>query len=71
MPKLYSSSRITRVLRRHGFSLVGQKGSHAKFRQAGKRERNVIVPMNRREIPCGTFHSILRQCGLKEADFKR
>jgi len=30
----------------------------------------VIVPANRKEIPIGTFRSILRQSKLKDEDFK-
>ncbi len=30
----------------------------------------VIVPASKREIPYGTFMSILRQSGLKKQDFE-
>lgn len=30
----------------------------------------VIVKMSKKEIPYGTFHSILRQANLTEEDFK-
>ncbi|MDO8594057.1 MAG: type II toxin-antitoxin system HicA family toxin [bacterium] len=66
MPKLYSSAEIIRVLERNGFAFVAQRGSHIKFRCGS---RVVIVPANRREIPMGTFRSILRQSGLSDADF--
>lgn len=51
-----------------GFKLVSQKGSHGKF----KNETGgiVILPMNKREIPIGTFKSILRQIGISHEDFK-
>lgn len=67
MPKLFSSKHIERVLLRHGFVFVAQKGSHCKYET---KERVVIVPANRREIPIGTFKSILRQAGLREEDFR-
>lgn len=57
------------MLRRHGFTLVGQKGSHAKYRRAGSPTRTVIVPMGRKDLRVGTFHSILEQAGLSEDDF--
>lgn len=67
MPKLYSSRQIAKVLRRHGFVLVSQRGSHAKFR---KGSTTAIVPMAKKEIPLGTFRSIARQSKLKAEDFK-
>lgn len=57
------------MLRRHGFVLVGQRGSHAKYRQVGRPTRTVIVPMGRKNLLAGTFHSIVEQSGLTEADF--
>jgi len=70
MPKLYSSSYILKVLEKHGFVYVSQKGSHIKLRKNGDMTLTVIVPANRKEIPVGTFHSILRQSALAEGDFK-
>ncbi|MEK7636984.1 MAG: type II toxin-antitoxin system HicA family toxin [Patescibacteria group bacterium] len=69
MPKRYSSKQITHVLRQHGF-FVAQKGSHAKFRRASPTTLTVIVPMNRKEVPFGTFRSIIRQAQLNENDFE-
>jgi predicted RNA binding protein YcfA (HicA-like mRNA interferase family) len=70
MPKLYSSSHILKVLHQHGFLFVSQKGSHIKLRKSDEITLSVIVPANRKEIPFGTFRSILRQSSLTEADFK-
>ncbi|OGF74262.1 hypothetical protein A2Y47_02955 [Candidatus Giovannonibacteria bacterium RIFCSPLOWO2_12_43_8] len=69
MPKLYSSSHIVKVLQREGFIYVSQRGSHVKFRKIGRKTLTVIVPANRKEIPLGTFRSILRQSELKEENF--
>jgi len=68
MSKLFTSKHIIKVLVNKGFILVGQKGSHKKFR---KDEKTVIVPDPRKEIPMGTFYSILRQSGLAREDFKK
>lgn len=70
MPKLYSSSYIIKVLQQKGFIYISQKGSHVKFKKIGSRTLIVIIPANRKEIPIGTFKSILRQSNLKEEDFK-
>ncbi|MCK5784138.1 MAG: type II toxin-antitoxin system HicA family toxin [Desulfobacterales bacterium] len=43
-----------------------QKGSHKKFR---KEKRIVIVPDPKKEIPMGTFSSIIRQSGINKEAF--
>jgi predicted RNA binding protein YcfA (HicA-like mRNA interferase family) len=70
MPRLYSSRHIVKILESKGFIYVSQRGSHAKYRKRAEKEfLTVIVPANRKEIPYGTFRSILRQSGLGESDF--
>jgi predicted RNA binding protein YcfA (HicA-like mRNA interferase family) len=54
------------ILNRHGFFETDQTGSHKKLRKDGL---TVIVPAAKREIPYGTFMSILRQPGLTKQDF--
>jgi predicted RNA binding protein YcfA (HicA-like mRNA interferase family) len=71
MPKLYSLSQIIKVLQAKGFIFIAQKGSHAKFRKKANPVLTVILPIGRKEIPFGTFKSILRQSNLTEADFKQ
>jgi len=68
MSRLYSSKVIIAVLLKNGFIQVGQKGSHKKFRKA---DHAVIILDPRKEIPMGTFYSILRQSGLKKEDFEK
>jgi predicted RNA binding protein YcfA (HicA-like mRNA interferase family) len=67
MPDMLSSQEIIRVLKKHGFYFVSLKGSHKKFK---KNSRIVIVPDPKKEIPRGTFASILRQSGLSKGDFQ-
>jgi len=67
MSKLPSSRSIINTLLRNGFIFVSQKGSHVKYQKANK---TVIVPSPRKQIPMGTFRSIVRQSGLSEEDFK-
>ena len=71
MPKLYSSSRIIKVLLFKDFVFISQKGSHAKYRKFSHPPLTVIVPSGKKEIPVGTFKSILRQANLSEEDFKK
>ncbi len=70
MPKLYSSKKIIKVLQKRGFVFISQKGSHVKFRKTGSPTLTVIVPAGRKEIPFGTFRSILRQADMSKEDFK-
>jgi len=70
MPKLYSSARIIKVLQKKGFIYISQRGSHVKFRKIGRPTLTVIIPANRKEIPEGTFRSILRQSCLTKDDFE-
>lgn len=72
MPKLYSSQQIVKALEREGFAFVSQRGSHVKYRKTGTSiTYTVIVPAGRKQVPRGTFRSILRQSGLDESAFKQ
>ena len=71
MPKLHSSAHIVKVLQAKGFICISQKGSHVKFRKFGNPTLTVIIPANRKEMPHGTFRSILRQADLKEEEFEK
>jgi predicted RNA binding protein YcfA (HicA-like mRNA interferase family) len=66
MSKLLSSEQIIKTLLKAGFQFVSQRGSHQKYQKEGF---TVIVPSPRKEIPMGTFRSILRQSGLTVNDF--
>ncbi|MCX6252919.1 MAG: type II toxin-antitoxin system HicA family toxin [Bacteroidia bacterium] len=66
MTKLPSSQKIINTLLRNGFIFVSQRGSHQKYR---KEDKTVIVPAQRKEIPIGTFRSIIRQSGLNPDQF--
>lgn len=66
MSKLLSSEQIIKTLLKSGFKFVSQRGSHQKYQKEGF---TVIVPSPRKEIPIGTFRSIVRQAGLSVNDF--
>jgi len=55
-----------KVLLENGFLFVSQKGSHQKYR---KGKFVLIVPHPKKEIPVGTFRSIIRQSGLTKDKF--
>jgi predicted RNA binding protein YcfA (HicA-like mRNA interferase family) len=71
MPKLYSSEQIIKTLEAQGFQFISQRGSHVKYRKSGSPTLTVIVPAGRKEVPRGTFRSILRQSGLEEGHFPK
>ena len=60
MSAVASGADVARALRKVGFEVSGQKGSHLKMRREG---RTVIIPMHD-ELRIGTLHSILRQAGI-------
>jgi len=70
MPRPITLKQVIRVLQTKGFVFISQKGSHAKFRKIGNPTRTVIVKVGKKEIPYGTFQSILLLSGLKEGDFR-
>jgi len=69
MSNSFPLKRVLRVLESKGFFFVSQKGSHAKYRKKSDPTRTVIVPIHGKEIPLGTFRSILRQSNLNTEDF--
>ena len=70
MPKLYSSDQIIKILLRHGFEFISQKGSHKKYRKKGDPTLTAIIPADRKQVPVGTFKSILKQSMLQAEDFE-
>ena len=65
-----SSRDIERVLKKHGFKIIGQKGSHQQFKGIiNGKKRRVTVLANKHNFDIKTFQSMVRQSGLKESDF--
>ncbi|MFZ5596413.1 MAG: type II toxin-antitoxin system HicA family toxin [Bacillota bacterium] len=60
--------RIIKVLKKYGFYMVSQKGSHVKYRKDGKPARVVIIPMHN-EVAKGTLQSILEQADITLEEF--
>ena len=58
------------LLRRYGFDLVSQKGSHRKWRNSDK-GLQVVVPAHRgRTLPLGTLRAILKGAEIPESEWK-
>lgn len=61
-----SGQRLIRALRRVGFAVLRQKGSHVSLeKKAGGQYWRTIVPLHR-EIRPGTLSDILNQSGLSK-----
>lgn len=71
MPRVNLSSKdVERVLRRNGFQLVSQKGSHQQFKGIVEgKKRRVTVLANKKDFDIKTFRSMVRQSGLREEEF--
>ncbi len=70
---IYSSDEIVNVLLRCGFEIDRTKGSHQTLKRPRQDEKGtdvVVVPIGKREIPRGTFKSILRQANLDVEEFQ-
>jgi len=58
------------LLRRYGFRLVSQKGSHRKWRN-DETGLQVIVPEHRgRTLPTGTLRAILKGAEIPESEWR-
>jgi predicted RNA binding protein YcfA (HicA-like mRNA interferase family) len=64
-----NAKEVVKVLRKNGFVLVSQSGSHQKWRHENGRQ--VIVAMHgSKPIPIGTLKSIVEGSGLDAEDFR-
>ncbi|WP_367354610.1 type II toxin-antitoxin system HicA family toxin [Atribacter sp.] len=63
----YRPSEIIKILEKKGFILSRIKGSHHIYfhPKSGKR---VIVPLHKKDLPKGTFYTILKQAGISRKD---
>jgi predicted RNA binding protein YcfA (HicA-like mRNA interferase family) len=60
---------VVKVLRRHGFELAGQRGSHQKWRHVNGRQVIVAIHANK-AIPVGTLKSIIEGSGIDIKEFR-
>ena len=65
LPRGLTGDQITHALRRLGFQITRQVGSHVRL---SKQERRVTVPLHRSVAP-GTLQNILRQAGVSLEQF--
>jgi predicted RNA binding protein YcfA (HicA-like mRNA interferase family) len=60
---------VVRVIRRHGFVLTGQKGSHQKWRHPDGR-MVIVAQHGSKSIPIGTLKSIIDGSRLTTDNFR-
>ncbi|MBI2850217.1 MAG: type II toxin-antitoxin system HicA family toxin [Chloroflexi bacterium] len=69
LPRLRASE-VIRVLQRHDFILVSQRGSHQKWRHPDTGNQ-VIVPYHKgKQLPLGTIRSIIEGSHIPEKEFR-
>lgn len=64
-----SGDQLIKVLRKDGWEVVRQRGSHVRLKKAGRRTA-LVVPLHR-EIKRGTLGGILRDADLSIDDLRR
>jgi len=70
MPKLYSAKEIIKTLKKAGFEVISQKGSHIKLRGIKEGKIQTVIVPNHKEITRGTFSSILVQASMTRKEFE-
>jgi len=69
LSKTFSGRQLVKALRRSGFVIDHQKGSHI-FLHNLERNISVVVP-NHKEIKKGTLNNIIKKAGLTVEDLKK
>lgn len=59
-----TSSEMLKYLKKNGFIMISQNGSHVKMRNP-RTQKAVIVPCHARDLKKGMEQAILKQAGLK------
>ena len=65
----YKPREVVSKLGRAGFFVKRQNGSHMMLKHQDG--RTVIVAMHTRDVPTGTFHSILEQADISQEEFRK
>ena len=59
-----TSKELIKKLKKHGFEIVSQNGSHVKLYNK-KTNKTLIVPYHSKDLKKGLEHAILKQAGLE------
>lgn len=70
MPKIYKPKEVIAKFKKLGFAEDRQSGSHKIFYHPDTGQR-AVIPHHLKEIPKGTFASILRESKISKSDFEK
>jgi predicted RNA binding protein YcfA (HicA-like mRNA interferase family) len=59
-----TSQEMIKLLKKNGFNVISQNGSHIKMRNPST-EKTVIIPYHAKDLKKGMEQAILKQAGLK------
>ena len=66
---MYSGVDVVKVLRKLGFEMIRQKGSHVILKKnSPDSQKTCVVPMHK-ELAYGTFKGVLKQADVAESEF--
>ena len=71
MARLLSARQVLRALRRGGFDVVSQRGSHIKLKKRIDDGELVVIVPDHPELAEGTLASILRQARMSREEMER
>lgn len=60
-----TSKKMINILKKHGFVIVSQNGSHVKLVNS-MTQRTVIVPYHCKDLKIGLEQAILKQAGIEK-----
>lgn len=59
------------ILRKVGWEIVRQKGSHVQLKHTNKPHHLVTIPYHNKDLARGTLFSIIKQLGITKDDFQK
>ena len=66
----FTARELERILSKHGFTLVSQKGSHRKWRNFSTGQQVIVPYHSGRTLPLGTLRNILINAEIPEEEWK-
>jgi predicted RNA binding protein YcfA (HicA-like mRNA interferase family) len=69
-PRL-TAAQVTTFLKRNGFALVGQSGSHQKWRNPAGSKQVIVAQHQGKVLPLGTMRSIIAGSGLSVTEWRK
>ena len=69
LPRLQANE-VVRILQRHGFALISQRGSHQKWRNDDTGKQAIVPYHKGKQLPVGTLRSIIEGSGIPEERFR-